>query len=250
MKRLETVLFPAADADYLSLRWVRGSGLQGRGDHLDNLRLRLTAEPGYGIRFVSKAGYCLVLGDAGSRTYRLEDPSERVNPRLFDASRPPAGTGTGTGTGSTEPPAIAAAAALRDLALYDCQHQTNLGAAGGLRGRLRTAPNSYLPWALISATGQQDGTSYHFVAQADDKGEFTLDLTGLPHPDPGPLTLTLSLRAAADLSTDSPPDPDAFGDYRISADGTADGLQASIDVQIAAFGETLKLGELLVAPPG
>jgi hypothetical protein len=210
--------------------------------------LRLTAEPGYGIRFVSKAGYCLVLGDAGSRTYRVEDPSERVNPRLFEASRPPAGTGTGTG--STEPPAIAAAAALRDLAIYDCQHQTILGAAGGLRGRLRTAPNSHLPWALISATRQQDGTSYRFVAQADDKGEFTLDLTGLPHPDPGPLTLTLSLRAAADLDADRTPDPDAFGDYRISADGTADGLQASIDVQIAAFGETLKLGELLVAPPG
>lgn len=250
MKRLETVLFPAAAANYISLRWVRGSGLQGRGDHLDDLRLNLSADPAHGVRFVGKPGYCLVLGDAGSRSYRLEDPSERVNPRLFDASRPPPGSGTGTGTGSTEPPAIAAAAALRDLALYDRQHRTILGAAGGLRGRLRSAPDTYLPWALISATRQQDGTSYRFVAQADDKGEFALDLTGLPHPEPGPLTLTLNLRAAAELNADSPPDPDAFGDYRISADGTAGGLQASIDVQIAAFGETLKLGELLVAPPG
>ncbi len=248
MKRLETVLFPAADADYLSLRWVRGSGLQGRGDHLDNLRLRLTAEPGYGIRFVSKAGYCLVLGDAGSRTYRWKTQASastrgcsmpadrRQEPELaLAAPSPPP---------SPPPPRCAT------WPSTTASIRPSSAPQGGLRGRLRTAPNSYLPWALISATGQQDGTSYHFVAQADDKGEFTLDLTGLPHPDPGPLTLTLSLRAAADLDADRTPDPDAFGDYRISADGTADGLQASIDVQIAAFGETLKLGELLVAPPG
>ena len=52
----------------------------------------------------------------------------------------------------------------------------------------------------------------------------------------------------AGVDPDTPPDPDDFGDYQISADGTAGGLQASIDVQIAAFGDILKLGELLVAP--
>jgi hypothetical protein len=260
MRRLETVLFPAAGADYLSLRWVRGSGLQGRGDHLHDLRLKLIADRTHGIRFVAKRGYCLILGDPGSRRYRIEDPTERVNPRLFDASRPPPGTGTGTGSGTgtgtgtgagsgdAEPPAIAAAAALRDLALYDCQHRTILGAAGGVRGRLRTAPDTWLPWALVTATLQQDGETYVFVAQADAKGEFALDLSGLPHPDPGPLPLTLTVRATAGLDPDTPPDPDTFGGWRISADGTAGGLQAGIDVQIAAFGNILKLGELLVAP--
>jgi len=111
-----------------------------------------------------------------------------------------------------------------------------------------TAPSSYLPWALVTATLQQDGDSYRFVAQADGKGEFALDLTGLPRPDSGPLTLTLTVRAQAGLSAETPPDPDAFGAYQISTTGTAAGLQASIDAVIRAFGEVLKLGDLLIAP--
>jgi hypothetical protein len=137
---------------------------------------------------------------------------------------------------------------LRDLVLYDTQHRTILGAAGGLRGRLTTAPNTWLPWALVTALHQQDGETHAFVAQADARGEFALDLSGMPRPQDDPLTLTLRVRAHGDVDPDMPPDPDGFGDYEISADGTAGGLQASIDVQIAAFGDTLKLGELLVAP--
>lgn len=251
MRVLETFVFPRGDA-YFALRFVRGSGLTGGPNHLDDLRLKVSATPAHGIRSVDKKGYCLIVGDAGTRRYRIEDPSGRMNARRYDASRPVgtmAGTGTGTGTGTGSIPAIGAAAVLRDLPLYAQQQATRLGAAGGIRGRLATAPEVYLPWGLVTGTWQQDGVTQVFVAQANERGEFALDLTGMtPPPDDSDPVLRLSVQAAAGLDPNTPPDPDAFSAWRVSADGTASGLAAAIDCILDGFGFVLKLGDLRVAP--
>lgn len=247
MKVLETYVFPRGDA-YFALRFVRGSGLTGGPNHLDDLRLKVTATPAHGIRSLDKNGYCLILGDAGTRRYRIEDPSGRVNARRYDASRP-VGTVTGTGTGTGSIPAIGAAAVLRDLPLYAQQQATRLGAAGGIRGRLAIATGVYLPWGLVTGSWQQDGVTQVFVAQADERGEFALDLTGMTPPaDDSDPVLRLSVHAAAGLDPETPPDPDAFSAWRVSADGTAGGFAAAIDCALDGFGDVLKLGDLRVAP--
>lgn len=241
MRVLETFVFPRGDA-YFALRFVRGSGLMGGPNHLDDLRLRVSATPAHGIRSLVKDGYCLIVGDAGTRRYQIEDPSGRMNTRRYDASRP-----VGTATGSI--PAIGAAAVLRDLPLYAQQQATRLGAAGGIRGRLATAPAAYLPWGLVTGTWQQDGVTQVFVAQANERGEFALDLTGMtPPPDDSDPVLRLSVRAAAGLDPNMPADPDTFSAWRVSADGTASGLGAAIDCILDGFGFVLKLGDLRVAP--
>jgi hypothetical protein len=246
MRIVEIERFPHDDR-YAGLRWIRGSGLQRRDkdgnvveETLDDLRLDLQIEPNYGIKSVDKPGNSLIVGDPVNRAIKLTDPGDRVNSRFVEAAK---------------------SATPKDVRLFTQQNKTLLGAAGGIRGRLKLQIDTNdanagtdAPWAIVTGTylphdAENPGDTEAFVAQADARGEFTIDLAGIRWPDDDSKpAFTLSIESLAGLKADKAADPDKFVDFKISTDGTAGNLQAGFTVTLDNYGEVKKLGNLLVAP--
>jgi hypothetical protein len=244
MRILEIETFPHDDR-FLGLCWVNGSGLQRKDKNgeqveevLDALQLVLQINPAQGIKSVNKPGNCLIVGDPENRQIRLVDPAGRFNPRLLISAK---------------------SAMPLDVKLYRQQHMTLLGAAGGIRGRLKleiddsdsSAGIDDAPWALVTAsyTPQDTLEAEQFVAQADSRGEFVIDLAGIRWPDDDSKPeFTLTIKSLAGLGTDKAANPDLFEDFQISTDGTADALQAGFTFTLDNYGEVRKLGNLLVGP--
>lgn len=243
MRILEIETFPHDDR-FVGLRWIKGSGLQRLDEDanlveetLDALKLDLAFDPGYGIRSVDKPGNCLIVGDPQDRKILLSDRASRLNPRFL---------------------AVTKSDTLQDVKLYQQQHATLPGAAGAIRGRLKleivqdddNAGND-APWALVTANYLPHDTlvAETFVAQADARGEFVIDLAGIRWPDDDSKPqFTLAIKSLEGLDPDEAADPDQFGDFNISTDGTAGTLQAGFTVTLDNYGEVRKLGNLLVAP--
>lgn len=247
MRLLEIETFPHDDR-YAGLRWIKGSGLQ-RLDKSDGLPIRetlddfsidLAFEPNHGIKSVNKPGNSLIVGDPANRTIKLTDPANRVNPRLVTSTKSPVP---------------------KDVPLFQQQKATLLGAAGGIRGRLKLQidqnddnAGTDAPWALVTATylphdAETANDTEAFVAQADARGEFVIDLAGIRWPDDDSKpTFTLAIKSLAGLKPDMAANPDQFVDFEISTDGAVGNLQAGFTVTLDSYGEVKKLGNLLVAP--
>ncbi|MEJ2322260.1 MAG: hypothetical protein P8Z31_07960 [Gammaproteobacteria bacterium] len=228
----------------MGLRWIKGSGLQRLDEDanlveqtLDAVKLDLVFDPGYGIKCVDKYGSCLIVGDPQDRKILLSDPANRLNPRFL---------------------ALAKSDTLQDVKLYQQQHATLPGAAGAIRGRLKLEivpgddnAGQDAPWALVTASYVPHDTllAETFVAQADARGEFVIDLAGMRWPDDDSKPqFTLAITSLEGIDPEEAADPDLFGDFNISTDGTAGTLQAGFTVTLDNYGEVRKLGNLLVAP--
>ena len=121
----------------------------------------------------------------------LADPQGQFLPRVF---RVDAGGGAG-----------------HALRLYRSSAGTVFGSEGGLIGRVRSAADQPVPWALLTLVVRPPmAAPLTYKAQADAQGEFRLSLQRLP---PGaaastvyPATLTARATAGAPAAS---PDPDA-----------------------------------------
>ncbi len=229
MSILETQTFPHDDR-YLGLRWIKGSGLVGQYDYLDEQILELSFDPGYGIRSVDKPGNSLIVGDPANRLVKLVDMANQLNPRLLFAVK---------------------STALQDVKLYQQQHATRLGPDGGIRGRLKLAIDQDAAWVLVTASylPQDSLEQEYFVAQADARGEFVIDLSGLQMPDDGTEPVfTITVEAVSGLTPSRTADPDLFVGYQISSDTSSSNLNSNITVTLDNYGGVKQLGDLLIAP--
>ena len=229
MQILETQIFPHDDR-YLPLRWVKGSGLLGQYDHLDNLMLDLKITPAYGMKTIDKPGNSLIIGDPLNRVIQLNDKANKFNSRLLSSAK-----------SSTQ----------QSVKLYRQQHATLLGPDGGIRGKLIIGTNQNAAWTLITASYlPQDSVELnYFVAQADVRGEFVIDLSGIKMPDDGSNPdFTLSVQSVTGLTPDQIPNPDLFVNFQISTDIDVNNLATDITVTLDNYGGVKQLGDLLIAP--
>ena len=229
MQILETQIFPHDDR-YLPLRWVKGSGLLGQYDHLDNLMLDLKITPAYGMKTIDKPGNSLIIGDPLNRVIQLNDKANKFNTRLLSSAK---------------------SSNQQHVKLYRQQHATLLGPDGGIRGKLIIGTNQNAAWTLITASYlPQDSVELnHFVAQADVRGEFVIDLSGIKMPDDGSNPdFTLSVQSVTGLTPDQIPNPDLFVNFQISTDIDVNNLATDITVTLDNYGGVKQLGDLLIAP--
>ena len=229
MQILETQIFPHDDR-YLPLRWVKGSGLLGQYDHLDNLMLDLKITPAYGMKTIDKPGNSLIIGDPLNRVIQLNDKANKFNTRLLSSAK---------------------SSNQQHVKLYRQQHATLLGPDGGIRGKLIIGTNQNAAWTLITASYlPQDSVELnYFVAQADVRGEFVIDLSGIKMPDDGSNPdFTLSVQSVTGLTPDQIPNPDLFVNFQISTDIDVNNLATDITVTLDNYGGVKQLGDLLIAP--
>ena len=229
MQILESQVFPHDDR-FLPLRWVKGSGLLGQYDHLDNLMLDLKITPAYGIKTIDKPGNGLIIGDPLNRVIQLNDKANKFNTRLLSSAK---------------------SSIQQHVKLYRQQHATLLGPDGGIRGKLILESNQNAAWTLITASYlPQDSVELnHFVAQADVRGEFVIDLSGIKMPDDGSNPdFTLSVQSVTGLTPDQIPNPDLFVNFQISTDIDVNNLATDITVTLDNYGGVKQLGDLLIAP--
>ena len=229
MQILETQIFPHDDR-YLPLRWVKGSGLLGQYDHLDNLMLDLKITPAYGMKTIDKPGNSLIIGDPLNRVIQLNDKANKFNTRLLSSAK---------------------SSNQQHAKLYRQQHATLLGPDGGIRGKLIIGTNQNAAWTLITASYlPQDSVELnYFVAQADVRGEFVIDLSGIKMPDDGSNPdFTLSVQSVTGLTPDQIPNPDLFVNFQISTDIDVNNLATDITVTLDNYGGVKQLGDLLIAP--
>jgi hypothetical protein len=229
MSILETHTFPYDDR-FLGLRWIKGSGLVGQYDLLDQLVVDISFDPNFDVKSVDKPGKSLIVGDPANHLVKIVDKTNQFNPRLLLATK------------STE---------LRDVKLFQQQQTTRLGPDGGIRGRLKLAIDQDAAWALVTASylPQDSLQQEHFVAQADARGEFVIDLSGLRMPDDdSDPEFSITVEAISGLPPGETANPDLFVEYQISSDTSIANLNSNITVTLDNYGGVKQLGDLLIAP--
>jgi hypothetical protein len=229
MSILETHTFPYDDR-FLGLRWIKGSGLIGQYDLLDQLVMDISFDPNFNIKSVDKPGKSLIVGDPANHQVKIVDKTNQLNPRLLLATK---------------------STALRDVKLFQQQQATQPGPDGGIRGRLKLAADQDAAWALVTASylPQDSLEQEHFVAQADARGEFVIDLSGLRMPDDdSDPEFSITVKAITGLTPDEAANPDLFVEYQLSSDISIANLNSNITVTLDNYGGVKQLGDLLIAP--